>query len=362
MTKALRKSGGLAALTWAGSNPDLRLPELCEQLSERRFRLIDNAASEEVSIGWVTPADPTGNSFTPEDLDAGEHFWLRMRIDRKAMPRAVIENHLAAEEHARGKRLAPRERRELKQDLAEKLLPRVLPSTTHVDMLLMPDRELLLVLASSNAAREEAARLWSETFAGCPVEGLGPGELAEAAKFSAAALNKATPTRWPGGGSGDSPKQTKIDIDTTFGFLGEEFLLWLWHQWETNGGEFDLARGRRVGIALDDLLVFSACFDETVYTLRDGMPTRSAAARAALREGHRLARAKLIVAEGSEQWTCTLDGARMTLAAVRLPAGPRAASGSSGPSGARAPGRARPGGIRGAPGRTSCTSVGPSRP
>lgn len=106
----------------------------------------------------------------------------------------------------------------------------------------------------------------------------------------------------------------------THGFLGEEFLTWLWFRWETTGGEFALAGGRVVGIALDDFLAFAApSDDETVQTLRRGLPTRTAEARTALRQGNRLAKARLLVAEGSRQWSAVLDAATLTLTGVRLP-------------------------------------------
>jgi hypothetical protein len=61
------------------------------------------------------------------------------------------------------------------------------------------------------------------------------------------------------------------------GFLGEEFLTWIWFRWETDGGEFTLPGGRVVGIALDDFLCFAAPHDdETEQTLRRGLPTRTA--------------------------------------------------------------------------------------
>jgi len=113
----------------------------------------------------------------------------------------------------------------------------------------------------------------------------------------------------------------KHDTETaTHGFLGEEFLTWLWFRWETEGGEFTLPGGRVVGIALDDFLSFAAASeDETQQTLRRGLPTRTAEARTALRQGHRLAKARLLVAEGSRQWQATLDAASLTLAGVKLP-------------------------------------------
>ena len=103
------------------------------------------------------------------------------------------------------------------------------------------------------------------------------------------------------------------------GFLGEEFLTWLWFRQETDGGDFDLGE-RSVSVALDDLLAFAPReADETEPTLRKGTPTRTAEARAALRDGRRLRRAKLIVAEGPQQWSAVLDGPSMGLIGVKLP-------------------------------------------
>ena len=106
----------------------------------------------------------------------------------------------------------------------------------------------------------------------------------------------------------------------THGFLGEEFLTWLWFRWETEGGEFTLPGGRVVGVALDDFLSFAApSDDETEQTLRRGLPTRTAEARTALRQGHRLRKARLLLAEGSRQWNATLDAPTLTLTGVKLP-------------------------------------------
>lgn len=106
----------------------------------------------------------------------------------------------------------------------------------------------------------------------------------------------------------------------THGFLGEEFLTWLWFRWESDGGEFTLPGGRVVGVALDDFLSFAApSDDETEQTLRRGLPTRTAEARTALRQGRRLRKARLLIGEGSRQWAATLDAPTLTLMGVRLP-------------------------------------------
>jgi len=104
-------------------------------------------------------------------------------------------------------------------------------------------------------------------------------------------------------------------------FLGEEFLTWLWYRLDTIGGDFDVGEGRSVAVAIDDFLAFAPLDDdETEQTLRKGTPTHSQEARAALRNGRRLRKAKLIVAEGPLQFGATLDGTTMCLSGVRLPA------------------------------------------
>ncbi len=106
----------------------------------------------------------------------------------------------------------------------------------------------------------------------------------------------------------------------THGFLGEEFLTWIWFRWETEGGEFTLPGGRVVGVALDDFLAFRAPNDDaTEQTLRRGLPTRTQEARTALRQGRRLQKARLLIAEGSRQWSATLDAPTLSLSGVRLP-------------------------------------------
>ena len=104
------------------------------------------------------------------------------------------------------------------------------------------------------------------------------------------------------------------------GFLGEEFLTWLWFRTETEGGEFDLGKGRVVGLSFDDMLEFAPLEeDETQHTLKKGTPTRSVEARAALKTGHRLRRARLTLGIDERVWSFTLDAPTMGLRSIKLP-------------------------------------------
>lgn len=103
-------------------------------------------------------------------------------------------------------------------------------------------------------------------------------------------------------------------------FIGEEFLTWLWFRLETQGGNFELPGKREVGVSFDDFLAFAPRDDdETEHTLKKGSPSRSAEASTALRSGHRLRRAKLILGQGEMLWSFVLDGPTMSILSARLP-------------------------------------------
>lgn len=198
MTATFRRGGSFVAFTWSGKVQDPRDQAFADALATRRFRTIDKAASEEVSAGWVTPEDPSGNQFALEELDAGSATWLRVRVDTKRLPKAQVQMHLAAAAREKGRALSARERRELKDDLAEKMLPRVIPSTTNIDALLFHERRRVLLFAGSKSARETFGKLFFESF-GVPLQALGALAMAleSVASPDVEAVERMEPTRWP---------------------------------------------------------------------------------------------------------------------------------------------------------------------
>ena len=195
---AIRKSGGVAVFFWDGKITPPADAEFAAALKKHRFRTIENAASEEVSIGWVTPADPTGETFAAEDLEGGIATWLRFRIDKKVLPKKWLQIHRDAAEKQRGKRLSARERRELKDDLTEKLLPRVLPAVQLIDALLHHERRTVQLFATSKGAREAFGKLFFETF-GTPLDRANPLRCARRSQLDREMqrrLEDLEPVRW----------------------------------------------------------------------------------------------------------------------------------------------------------------------
>ena len=306
MTSVLRRGGSAVAFTWNNAYLD---EEFLAALAAHRFRSIERAASEEVSFGWVTPGDPSGETFARDDVaSAGTSVRLRFRMDAKKFPASKLQMERASAERAKGRRLSARERRELKAGLHEQLLPGLLPRTQLVDVIAEGDRCLLL--SSSRAARDVFTKLCHESFGFRP-ERLTSGALAGQMLTSEQVAKLAT-TKFPG----RSPRQLE---NGNADFLGDEFLLWIWWNWATNGGEIDLGKGKEVGVVIDDRIEFAAANDETSLVLRHGLTARCQEALSALQQGRIPTRMRMILAEPGKSWTVTLDGATLALGSAKLP-------------------------------------------
>lgn len=218
-----RRSGSVVSWYVAGSMPDPTSEAFTAALGSHRFRSIEHAASEELSVGWVSPSDPTGESFDTEAMDLDLGVWLRFRVDRKALPAAWIAIHRAEAERAAGRPLSARERRDLRSQVTSELLPRVLPTVKLVDALWEPRRELVLLFGTSKALREEFHKLFFKTFAADLVEA-DPLGLATRLGLDQAAvgyLSEVAPVPWPRAGAtphpSATPRSTPIAVEEAVG-------------------------------------------------------------------------------------------------------------------------------------------------
>ena len=105
--------------------------------------------------------------------------------------------------------------------------------------------------------------------------------------------------------------------------LGLDFFTWLWHFWETSGGNFEVPGSERpFGVMLEGPLTFFMEGDgahETV--LKKGMPLVAVEAKAALVGGKKLRKGKITMARGEEMWSVNFDAEEFTFRGVKLPKG-----------------------------------------
>jgi len=197
---SLRRGGSVSLFFVEGEIPDPQAPAFVAALQAQRFRSIETAAAEETSTGWVCTVDPSGDSFPFEELDLDHAVWLQMRTDKKKLPARWVAIYRAAAERAAGRKLDGKERRALKEDLLEKLLPRVLPAVQILDVLLDRRARRVLLLATGKSARDEFASLFRRTFAGARLEPATALAWAVRCKITPEErrrLEEVAPVKWP---------------------------------------------------------------------------------------------------------------------------------------------------------------------
>jgi hypothetical protein len=113
-------------------------------------------------------------------------------------------------------------------------------------------------------------------------------------------------------------------------FLGNEFLLWLWHEADSRTGIITTQDAGDVTIYIDRSLDLDCSYGQTGRdTLKGDGPSRMPEARDALRSGKVPRKAGMIIDAGRQQYTFTLNPEQMSLGSAKLPEvedadGPRA--------------------------------------
>ncbi|MFU8804980.1 MAG: hypothetical protein ACNA8W_14300 [Bradymonadaceae bacterium] len=113
-----------------------------------------------------------------------------------------------------------------------------------------------------------------------------------------------------------------IDLIDSRRFLGSEFLMWLWFKSECYDGLLEIGADEgRLEVVFDDALTLEAHLAETERnTFKGGAPAYSPEAKTALRQGKRVARAKVRVIRDGREWVFTLKAESLDLSSIKIPA------------------------------------------
>ena len=247
------------------------------------------------------------------DVPIGEHNAsfggllrvYRVRAERRP-PAAYAGAMIAVEEQARlaaeGRPVLDRRTRaEVRREVLARLAGETPPSLRIIPIVGDPEARMVYTGAMSEASADRISTAWHRTF-GRKLEVLDPS--------SAARLRRASePRHWP-----DAGDPAPLDP-------GGEFLTWLWFVAEERGGEFEAPDIGRGAFVLEGPLVLGC--DEGAGALeavvRKGEPLAGPEARAALRAGKRLRRARFTLAAGGLDWSGAFDAPRFAFRSVRLP-------------------------------------------
>ncbi len=292
---------------------------LLDGLASRAFKEDEIGVSGETNIGWVTRRDLFDTEFVDASVLVEGHALFGLRVDRRAVPGSLLAAHVARMERAwmreNGKDFVPRSvRRDIKEEERSRLLESV-PAIPSVHAVLWNLREKRVHFTTFASARgEELARLFSESF-GLTLEPLGPEERADAIPGIRQRISGLSPLDFPNG------HVRPADGDGDGSFLGRDFLTWVLHVTERDGGEIEIDGWGRLAIFFEDRMAFEgeehSC---RLQELRLGHPAGSAEAKTALLLGKKLVRARMTLgADDEETWKLTLDGDTLDLRSVKLP-------------------------------------------
>lgn len=266
--------------------------------------------------GWVSGRFLLETTIDETTAKFGPYIHVCLRQAERKIPASLLtaECRLAELAQMRAEntdRLNRKQLKAIKEEIQEKLLPKMPPTFSGSYIVIDPVDNFLYTSATSEKQLDILTGYFAKVMGFDPIP-LTPDNLA-LYKFSV------DPATIPA--VNISPEID--DANGATGLLGENFLTWLWFFQEERNGVLPRTQQGDFSLLIDGPLTFVAegagSFESSV---RKGTPTNSAEARAAMMVGKKLRSAKIILAhESGDEWSCTMDAGQFIFRGLKLPEG-----------------------------------------
>lgn len=273
------------------------------------------SVKDEPQIGWVSGRHLLDRRIDDETAFMGGHLHLCLRQAVRKIPASLLRAEcrmaeLALQAESQGAPVNRKERKRIKEEITLRLLPQMPPQLSGTSFAVDAAAKRLYLGAASDKQ--------VETFIGYFGDTVGVEPIPLSPEVAAKELCDTDPNDIPP--INFSPEQPDGNAGGT---LGQNFLTWLWFLQEESGGTLPKSQLGEFAFMVDGPLVFVAegpgAFESSI---RKGLPTLSAEAKAALLVGKKLKRAKLVLARGkAENWTVTVDADTFLFRGLKLPEG-----------------------------------------
>ena len=153
------------------------ISELDEAIRKNRLKpfKLGQSVRKEIQYGWVQASVPgdesedNGDQWSISDGQLADSFLLRMRIDKRMIPRALLQNLYTdalkkGENQSKSGRLSRQDKKQILQDLKEELLGVSLPNMSFLDGLWKVDENLLYVFTTGKRNLALFEDLFRKTF------------------------------------------------------------------------------------------------------------------------------------------------------------------------------------------------------
>lgn len=324
-------SGALAFTRFNVVGEVARLPdeETLEKFSALALRE-EELTTSEVDYGWCGPRHVLDGDFGVGNTVYNDCITVGLRIDTNRVPSELKRAYVTMEESAAAASnpsgfASKRQKKEAK-DAAKKKIEEDLASGKFRRSKMIPVLWDLpnhtLYAAVSASAREQLVELFERTH-NCTLEPITSGNLGLHKLESIGRRREyedLTPTRFAAI-AGDPPAEYPWTAkgDQAKDFLGNEFLMWLWNEAGSKGGEVTL-KGHAATVMFSKTIDLDCCYGQSGRTqLKFEVPTEMVEAMDALRSGKVVRKAGLTVALHGQLYTLNLGGEGLTVGGLKLP-------------------------------------------
>jgi hypothetical protein len=275
--------------------------------------------------GWIAGEDILDLAFDLAKNIVADALHFSLRVDSKKLPGDLLrayareELQVLAADNPSG-RPSTKQRKEAKEAARERLEMEAkdgrFTRRKAYPLLWDAQNNQVLVGTASASVLEHALRLFQDTF-GCGLTLIDAGQ--RAAQGGPASLADSRPSLFVlGSEAGDV---AWVRDPSSHGYLGNEFLLWLWFVLESEGDTLTLGDGSQLAVMLTRTLVLDCpralSGNETI---RSDSPVKLPEARRAIQAGKLPRQAGMILVRHDQQYELTLQAESLAVSGAKLPA------------------------------------------
>lgn len=268
---------------------------------------------EEPLEGWVSPRHLLDSEIVEDTCRAGKFIHLVLTKAQRKVPKVLLDTYTKMQEiemmKEEGMESLNREtRRELREDVKKKMLPRMPPSLSGIEVAIDCDANRLYCDSLSTSADERVTEIFAKSARSALIP-LTPDTAA--LRHSNVQTDQLDPVCFTAEPNGDF----------TIRSAGLDFLMWLFYRYEIGESKYDLFVGSEpinVGLEGPVSLVLQGQGAHTA-SLAEGEPLHSVECKAALLGGKKIASITIAFEHGEDIYKARVDGQTFQFHKVTVP-------------------------------------------
>jgi hypothetical protein len=315
-----------------GESPKMADQELLDKLAEYRLQLGEFSVPDEVEYGWCGGRHILDGQFSFEHNVFADCLSFALRIDTNKVPGDLKKAYEMMEEEAVAAGnpsgfISKNQKRDVKESVRSKIEEELKTGRFRRSKLVsvlwdIPNQVIYSPATGSSA--EKLMELFERTF-GLTLMPLGAGSLAmrmlepagrrrdyedlKPSRFAIGPEGESQHPDYPWIAKGPEPKD----------FLGNEFLMWLWHESDALNGNVSTEAGE-VTVMFERSIDLECAYGQTGKdALRGAGSSQSPEARDAARTGKVVRKVTLLLHAGGQQYDLSLNPETMAVGSGKLP-------------------------------------------